>query len=786
MVFPQRVRGPKIELSIANRIGCCCLDCTQSLAKNSADYFRFLWVRFQLDELCDEAHSEQSFRDTLRDLPKGLTATYSRITDKISQKPARIFEMADRIFQWTLAARRPISLEELKEAISIRTGDKTLDLARKSADLDPRGRGLLHSCGGLVVFDEVDVTIRSAHHTVNQFLIETWTDQSEADHLLGETCYTYLKFDDFQGQIIRTNLDRSGLKNNMPATSVSTLLPRFLGLSITSWVYDFARGLYKPSNKRSLPDLDYLDILNSYQPKRLASALSKRYSLLQYVVDHWMWHMTYLGSEPLEELAMIMELPFNFNFRPWGINRGPDDLPYVSLFLWAADHCHEGLIGLLENPPDGSNLGEYLRYKQEKFPFAESPIEKAIKSGNLDLIILYIRVAGIPFFDVKNLVMMAAKYGNLEALCYFLDKLDYHHNLDTTSNMYCPFHCAAVAGSVSIMRELHSRRFDLNGLDTEGRTLLMCGVCSNDPSTVDLILKWGVDVNAAGFDGKTALHEAACLRHSADIVQLLLNHGANIEAHDDEDISVMKLAIYEGSAAVVECLISNGAKINERPYSKEPLIFYALRKCSFQIEPKIKILLAHGIDPNWMDERGTTALHRIAEIGSGINVAKIFVDASADVNAELLDGSTPLHLSARKGRSYLIEFLKDCGASLVATDDRGMTALHISASIGDLVAVRTLVGAGANVQSKDNKGWTTLHYAARIRSDDTLETLLKAGANVNAVNSDGLTALQIILTDASKSKKYKSALALLEAGADYIYEERRALVKVGFTSDNLK
>jgi len=55
-----------------------------------------------------------------------------------------------------------------------------------------------------------------------------------------------------------------------------------------------------------------------------------------------------------------------------------------------------------------------------------------------------------------------------------------------------------------------------------------------DPSVVQLLLDCGVDVNAQAKDGSTLLHVAAS-RGAAKVAHMLLKHGANLEAKDNND-----------------------------------------------------------------------------------------------------------------------------------------------------------------------------------------------------------------------------------------------------------
>jgi hypothetical protein len=122
---------------------------------------RFLWVSFQIADLCD-ATSEFEIRETLQNLPKGMAATYARILQKLRSVRTNM-TLAQRIFKWTICAKRPLLITELTEAIAFGPTDRSWD-AKKIPDATRS----IQACGNLVVLDE-DETVRLAHHSVRQF-----------------------------------------------------------------------------------------------------------------------------------------------------------------------------------------------------------------------------------------------------------------------------------------------------------------------------------------------------------------------------------------------------------------------------------------------------------------------------------------------------------------------------------------------------------------------------------------------------------------------------------------
>ncbi|KAL9037937.1 MAG: hypothetical protein Q9180_003437, partial [Flavoplaca navasiana] len=107
-----RIRDPKVAQEITHEL----VDKAQGM---------FLWVFFQLDDLC-EAPSDALIRQTLLNLPNGLIETYGRILNKIWRDKIKRF-MVQRVFMWIRSARRPLAIEELREAAGFEPGQKSWD-----------------------------------------------------------------------------------------------------------------------------------------------------------------------------------------------------------------------------------------------------------------------------------------------------------------------------------------------------------------------------------------------------------------------------------------------------------------------------------------------------------------------------------------------------------------------------------------------------------------------------------------------------------------------------------
>ncbi|KAJ9634593.1 hypothetical protein H2199_008876 [Coniosporium tulheliwenetii] len=165
----------------------------------------FLWVAFEIDDICAQC-SDEEIRQVLRSLPKDLTETFNRALLRVLA--SRKEKIAKQVFRWVAAAKRPLSLQELREAIAVEPCQPYSEPDRLVNDM----HRITSWCENLIVLDEEDDAVQFAHHTVKQYFLGPQSDQrlsgfhfelSEADHEAGEICVTYLNFNDFRTQLIR-------------------------------------------------------------------------------------------------------------------------------------------------------------------------------------------------------------------------------------------------------------------------------------------------------------------------------------------------------------------------------------------------------------------------------------------------------------------------------------------------------------------------------------------------------------------------------------------------------
>lgn len=187
-------------------------------------------------------------------------------------------------------------------------------------------------------------------------------------------------------------------------------------------------------------------------------------------------------------------------------------------------------------------------------------------------------------------------------------------------------------------------------------------------------------------------------------------------------------------------------------------------------------LLKNGADPNARDLDHWTPLHyacRIIRPASGVDSfaegfyyqlrarqrARALILHKADVNAQGLDGSTPLHCAAASRSPELVNMLMEHGGDASATNFEGRTPLHLAAAANEVSVVHKLLAAGAHIEAKDKADRTPLHLAAMSGAAESINELIKRGASPNVQDRFRGTPLYV----ASIYDSYEGIEALLHA-----------------------
>ena len=288
------------------------------------------------------------------------------------------------------------------------------------------------------------------------------------------------------------------------------------------------------------------------------------------------------------------------------------------------------------------------------------------------------------------------------------------------------------------------------GLDTASSRALVTSYYEKCAS--DLIRILDMDISAQEFEKDKALLSLVGLesglgsKSSSNITyttQYLLDQGANANAKDDgSQFSALMWASEKGHRDVVQLLCERGADVNAKDNKGSTALHFAAWIGNIAV---VKLLLKQGANVEATEHKyGDTALMAAADSGE-ISIAVILLQAGALVSRTNHKGMTALSIAARAGSDGVAKILLDTGAGFETQDDNGATPL-LSAAFRDHVGiVKMLLAAGAKVENRGPSGETPLIHAAWSGSRASMEVLLDAGANIDTQDFNGNTAVMQVM-----------------------------------------
>ncbi|KAH8904984.1 hypothetical protein BR93DRAFT_759718 [Coniochaeta sp. PMI_546] len=195
----------------------------------------YLWVALQIETLLPihsaALLSSSDIPKLLENLPRNLPEAFDRALESIAD-----CRYGSRIFQLVAAARRPLTLDELRIALHVEPGVTNWNPMSVPQD----GRAIIALCGGnLLEIDEEDDTVRFIHHSVYRHLAnDDGADlgvgsvitgrkplsfrENDASILMATVCITYLNYGIFDTTVAtrcKTFLDAERLTNEITRTA---------------------------------------------------------------------------------------------------------------------------------------------------------------------------------------------------------------------------------------------------------------------------------------------------------------------------------------------------------------------------------------------------------------------------------------------------------------------------------------------------------------------------------------------------------------------------------------
>ncbi|KAL0766109.1 hypothetical protein CaCOL14_011307 [Colletotrichum acutatum] len=218
-----------------------------------------------------------------------------------------------------------------------------------------------------------------------------------------------------------------------------------------------------------------------------------------------------------------------------------------------------------------------------------------------------------------------------------------------------PLHTAAREGKVSIAETILKTEPKLAAReDDDGRLPIHWAASSNCIDIVILLTQSrSFDPDVQDGSGWTPLMISASLKDGEDLVNLLLQKGADVNLKNHNGQSVMHFVASKNNLDVAKKLLGHDPPASTRIRDKRSQ--YAIhRAAAIGSAPMVALLIKHGSPLNATDASGYTALHHAVAEGHG-DTAVALLKAGAVINKKDNDGCLPLDLAPDKEVRRFIE-----------------------------------------------------------------------------------------------------------------------------------
>ena len=450
--------------------------------------------------------------DSLQFLPASVNATYRRLLDRISDE-----EFVFKVLSWIYHARHPLSMSELREALNIEPGDKTLNRNLISAE------ALVESCQGLVIWEqslsdtadldgiyskdpyppeewegskdpgdsgsvddvseeqgylseERDGPVRLLHSTVKEFLDNEMRHKLRPQNYITQICLTYLNFDEFE-------------------------------IEITSF------GFFWP--KYEFPDFKFA----------------------VFAAESWHLYMRGDGETDRQLQAYLWTLLASRAKREFMCKMQSRFVPHQTFLHIIAQ---SGLISVYNSLLSAGTEGRLTYLKS-----------RIMEPRPKDLDMLLAEMDNVSARDGDGMTPMhcAIKYGHME----FVKLLVTSGAEVNVADMFgrTVLHYAALDGEWEMVKWLVEHGADVENKDNFRRRVLLDVAVKEEWEVVKWLVERGADIEVTDGHGQTVLHEAAKIGQWG-MMRWLIEHGADIEARDKGKRTPLDIAkAYSSDAEVL-------------------------------------------------------------------------------------------------------------------------------------------------------------------------------------------------------------------------------------------
>jgi ankyrin repeat domain-containing protein 50 len=752
----------------------------------------FLWVDLLLKSLLCMP-TDEAIRDCLADLPTSLSETFTRVLMKANSVEN---SYRKRIFDLIIVAQRPLSVEELREALSVNPGDANWKPSKLLNDV----RLTLASCGPLVTIDEEDSTVQLIHQSVEQFLLQPlprslnlYVSLDKGNRLMADIIITYLSYSVFEAQLSTQIIPQISAKS-APAQIVSSLGSHTrIGNTTLESVRNVALRLLDCRQHEF--DFDIRKTLAEAR-KSLKSQPQHLSAFHQYAKSYWLNHILHYSEYQTSINDLLRQLLMKGDVISINTTNedGQDLLSLVvktrrsalMRLITSTQSCsstEEGIFPELLHMAIEKNqveiVGHLLSAHYEdvtcttvnklspffitgKTRFGRTITVLLRDSGNYDIvyrgpngepaffcpiqmshydlaIVLanHSAVEWINDFDMTELTWATGQYNEAEMRLLIESHPDLVDSKDKNQN--APLEIAIAKGHKTISKLLLSHGANPEREANHEKSAICVAIQRNQPDLLVLLLGYCSD-NLSPQTVASALQVTGATSDCESLTVLLMSDKVNIETAIESGHTLLTWAAMKGYAGAVRILLtSRNVHPDSRSAGGRASLSLAIENGHDSV---VSALLAHKCNVNVRDTKWSQTPLILAATRRDAATVRSLLQAHAEVDARDSKGRTALSYAAGNGVVSVVRILMDSSADVNACDFEGKTVLSRAAYKGNFLIVKWLMKCGAVPDSRDENGRTPLSYAAQYGFNRIAELLVQSEkVDVDSVDNDGRSIL---------------------------------------------
>ncbi|KAH7241207.1 ankyrin repeat-containing domain protein [Fusarium tricinctum] len=771
----------------------------------------FLWIQL-LEKEMQPSKSLKELKKIVRDMPQDISGAYTKELQRIVGLSPSEKDRAVMILRWMLFATRPLRVKQLAGALIV-SGDEDLDEYPEDdlpddwfdgfVDEDYVRDRILAPCGSLLKVRSsssetplADRTVQFVHFSVKEYLLELTTtepknewatrlglsDAAVEHRNLSNICLRYLTLNIFRDMPQDTEI--------YPCLSYAAWAWYFHGfhgkpappkdfLEQTQRVFNPADSCWKvwsPHMEAKLKESEMVEPSRNIPGEMFLNWGEEAEILSGYAsgeVQTPMYYASLLGL--IDVVKWLEDQGLDF-----GVIGGRFGFPLQA----AVVRNHEELVKYL--------LNRRVEVSQKGGQFGSSIIAAAAMATPGIVEILLAAGADVEAVDeaVWTALHHAAKRGSDEIVRLLLNK-GADANATTTDRWTAVGLCCQFGHKNALSILIESRA----DLDPKGEGVmhpLEAAINGDNAEIVEILLSKNVSADLIMGDGMSAINHAIW---SPDLVQRLLDQGANPNKPDNKGWMPLEYAASEEAVGSMEILIAHHTQvINDHDLDFE--MDSPLDAAIVNGQLAADVLLKHNVDLDRKGRAGVTALLLAVEteqldavewlLDAGASMQCIFESNQASTFDRALEcqdhaiarllvqrgffqiqnhkDDNPLKANGLRDNDGLVmrtygndlEGVKQILAGNGGSRDSAIIneALLVASAKGFLSIAQTLLERGARLGLKDINGRIALHHAAINLKLDVADLLLGRGASVLVEDLAGSTPIDLAVTHGEKAFEF--------------------------------